>query len=60
MCTVLRSLLAEMNKTTTARTTSKINNSTAFSRAIFWRPRADEMGPEGRGPKIRIEGPGSR
>ena len=47
MCTVLRSLLTEMDKTTTVRTTSKLNNSTAFSRTIFWRPRADEMGPEG-------------
>ena len=45
--------------------TSKLNNSIVFSLAIFWGPRADEMGaegwgPEGRGPRIRAESRESR
>ena len=27
---------------------------------LFWGPRADEVGAEGRGPRIRVEGRGSR
>ena len=41
-------------------TTSKLSNSIVFSRAIFWRPRADEMGAKGRRPRIRAKGRESR
>ena len=34
-------------------TTSKLNNSIVFKRAIFWGPRDDEMGAEGRGAEGR-------
>ena len=38
-------------------TTSKLNNSIAFSRTIFWEPTADEMGAEDWGTEDKGRGP---